>query len=83
MEILQIYTFRDKKSGRSDVPFFSHDEVFAKRKFIMACQDKSTMLGQFKDDFCLDLVGEFNVIESTITEMKETVLSGDQITYQD
>ena len=62
METLLMYTFKDKTSARFDTPFFCFDQSFAEKKFIMACNEKDSMIGQFKDDFELYKIGEFNVL---------------------
>lgn len=70
----------DKKSERYDTPFFSIDDVNAKRKFVMAIHDKKTLISQFKDDFELVKLGSFNVIQGQlVTDEKKSIIEGKNI----
>lgn len=81
METISLYSMYDKKSERFDTPFFSIDDVNAKRKFVMAIHDNKTLISQFKNDFQLHKLGTFNVLTGKLNDLQDEVivLEGNQI----
>jgi len=77
-ENVKIFALYDKKGEKFDIPFFAHNELFAKRKFIMMAKEES-ILKEFLDDFELAKIGSFNIITGFIKEEYETILEGIQI----
>lgn len=81
MKILGMYTYYDKQSDRYDTPFFAHNDVMAKRKFQMDIANPTSLLHQFKDEFELVKINEFDVLSGALThDFNQTVLmTGKQI----
>lgn len=81
MQKLEMYTFFDKKSQRFDTPFFTYDEVGAKRNFHMQSRKKGSIINSFKNDFELYFLGTFDIVEGEINllEVKKLVLEGKEI----
>lgn len=80
--LLEAYAVYDKVSDGYDVPFFSRNEVFAKRKFIMDCQNRAqnTMISNFKNDFELHFIGSFNQRNGRFEEsVPVAILKGEEI----
>ena len=46
-----LYAVRDSKTGRYDIPFAAHNDLFAKRKFTMDITHEGTMIHDFAEDF--------------------------------
>ena len=77
-EYVKIFGLFDKKGKKFDIPFFAHNELFAKRKFIMMAKEES-ILKEFLHDFELAKIGEFNIVTGIITADYEIILEGNQI----
>jgi hypothetical protein len=65
MEKLKMFAMYDLKAERYDTPFFSLNNVHAERRFVTACQDPSTMIYRFKNDFQLHYLGVFDILDGT------------------
>lgn len=76
-----MYSVFDTKSGVYDVPFFSRSDLFATRKFIMDClnDQRATMLSNFKDDFELYCLGEFDQFNGVVESGVRLVLTGKEV----
>lgn len=81
MRKLMMYSMYDKKSNRYDTPFFCFDDVGAKRHFIMTARNEKTTVHNFKDEFELWKIGEFDVENGTFyyEDQSILVLEGKQI----
>lgn len=67
MNKIKMYSFYDKKSDRYDTPFFTFDEVGAKRHFIMSIQKKGTLMNTFKDDYNLVYITDFCIDDGALS----------------
>lgn len=78
---LGLFSVFDKISNIYDTPFFARDDVFAKRRFLMWCNEKESMLGQFHFDFELHRIGQFNTFDGKLEMCIEpiVIIEGDQI----
>lgn len=77
---IKMYSIYDKKSRRFDTPFFANDDVNAIRHFTMLVNDKKSMLSEFKDDFQVHSLLQFDIITGEIkTFNKEIIVEGNQI----
>lgn len=76
-----LYAVYDKIGELYDTPFFARDDHFAKRRFIMLCHEKGSMLGDFSADFELHNVGVFNTANGKLVAPEKAVIiiEGDQI----
>lgn len=79
MQKINMYSIFDKKSNRYDTPFFTFDEIGAKRHFIMITRDKKSMVSQFKDSFDLYHLGVFDIVTGEFKYEKELILEGKEI----
>lgn len=77
--IINMYAVLDKKSGKYDTPFFSHNDIMAERQFTMVVHDTESMFHKFKDDFELQRIGSFNLITGQFLSTHEVVREGLQI----
>ena len=77
-EWVQIFALYDKKGKKYDIPFFAHNELFAKRKFMLMAKEEG-ILKEFINEFSLEKLGEFNIVNGHIIVMTETILEGNQI----
>lgn len=77
--LLPIYCVFDKISEIYDTPFFSRDDIFAKRRFILWSQDSGNMIHNFPFDFELYRVGTFNCTTGHITPEYILIIEGDQV----
>lgn len=79
MEEIKLYSIWDKASKKYETPFFTYDDVFAGRRFIMLQDedDNPGMLSKFSKDFELRRLGTFNVLTGEIkTEPPEKIMDG-------
>lgn len=76
-----MYSFYDVKSQRFDTPFFTYDELGAKRHFVLAIRRKDTLMSNFKDHYQLVHLGDFNIEtgEFIKTEKQFAILEGNQV----
>jgi hypothetical protein len=82
-EVLKLYSVYDKKGDRYDTPFFALNDLHAERRFVAGMQDNKTVFAQFKNDFELHCVGEFNVLSGLLDQKCiETVIEGKQVAIQ-
>lgn len=79
MQEVYLYSHYDKKGDRFDTPFFTANDMFAKRLFIMNIQDGKSIMSNFKEDFELFKVGKFNVITGELESCKEMIEEGKKI----
>lgn len=54
---MYLYRLCDEKAGHFDIPRAERNDDTARRAFILALKDDSTLLGQAPGDFSLWLVG--------------------------
>ena len=73
---LEIYAIYDKKSEKFDTPFFAHNDVFAKRRYLLMAEEERSPLSMWPEDFALFKVGRFNVDTAVVIEEHENVLEG-------
>lgn len=79
---LNMYAVRDLKSNLYDVPFFAHNDLFATRRFIIDCRGeraKDSIIGTFKEDFELNLIGEFDTESGEVKYFKKHLLRGSEV----
>lgn len=57
---LSMFAIFDSKAGAYNQPFFHHSRGTAIREFGAAAADKSTMVGQYPEDFSLVEFAEFD-----------------------
>jgi hypothetical protein len=74
-DILGMFSFYDKKSKRYDTPFFCQSITFAKRHYVMVTE-KESMIGRFKEDFDLVMLGTFDTITTKYTHNPDTIIFG-------
>ena len=69
-EVIGVYAYYDKKSDKFDIPFFAKDDVQAKRKFHLdvTANDGQTILGQFKAEFLLYKISDYNIRTGILAE---------------
>lgn len=84
-KVIQMYSIFDKKSDRFDTPFFTFDEIGAKRHFIMMCRKKGTMISTFKNEFQLVHIGSFDVNDGMMEVLnnQKVVLTGLEVLIDD
>lgn len=68
--IIRIFAVLDTKIGSFAQPFFMSTVPAAKRAFMEACNDPSTMLHKHPGDFSLYLLGEFNDENGQLTPLQ-------------
>ena len=73
---LEIYAIYDKKSEAYDTPFFAHNEIFAKRRYILMAEEDRSPLRMWPNDFELHRVGRFNIKTACVIEENQLVLEG-------
>lgn len=78
-EQVGLYSVHDLKGKKYDVPFFAHDDLFAKRKFTLIIKEENTIVNEFKNDFNLVRLGSFNIVTGKLYENLEIILEGKQI----
>ena len=79
MRVLEMYAIYDKKGERFDTPFFTLDEVNAKRKFKIDFMRSGTLINTFPEDFELVRIASFNVEKGELIKMKQSILEGKQL----
>lgn len=70
-----VYAIYDKKGERYDTPFFAISDLFAKRRFYLMADEKGP-LQMWPDDFRLEKVGTFNIIDGELVNRNGLVLEG-------
>lgn len=77
MEIEQIgiYAIYDKKGKRYDTPFFAVNDLFARRRFYLMADEKGP-LKTWPEDFRLEKVGIFDIIEGELINDNGMVIEG-------
>jgi len=79
MEEINMYAIYDRESKKYETPFFTFNDVFAGRRFIMLQddQDNPGMLSKFSESFELRRIGTFNVITGEIKPTEpEKIMDG-------
>jgi hypothetical protein len=79
---INVYAVRDLKGNVYDIPFFAHNDLFAARRFTIDCRgerSRDSIIGTFKEDFELQLIGEFNTNDGTFKEFNKSILKGADI----
>lgn len=80
MRKLEIYSLFDQKSKQYDTPFFTRDDIAAKRHFIMVCRNPKTLVSSFPDDFSLVQLGQFDCVTGKMDIIEPiTILTGKEI----
>lgn len=79
MQIIHMYSAYDLDSGRYDTPFFTLDEVRAKRHFLMQMMDDKTMMNKFKDRFNLLRIGYFILNDGSFISDHKIILRGQDV----
>lgn len=79
-----MYAFFDKESEMYDTPFFTLDELNAKRHFQLVTQKPGTMLNTFITSFELYYLGEFDKGKGImkLEERPALVMTGNQLVQQ-
>jgi len=77
-EWVDIFAIYDKKGKKFDIPFFAHNALFAKRKFMLMA-DEQGILQKFLEDFELVQIGQFNIINGHIQALTEVIIEGKNI----
>lgn len=78
---INCYAVYDLKSDHYDIPFFSKNDLFAKRKFIIDVRNRSmnTMISHFKDDFELRLVGYYSLYTGEFDNSNKLIAKGTEV----
>ena len=79
MEKIKIYAIWDKKAKKYETPYFTFDDIFAGRRFLMLQDetDNPSMLSKFSEDFELRRLGSFNLLTGQIeAESPEKIMDG-------
>ncbi|WNK13303.1 MAG: nonstructural protein [Microvirus sp.] len=72
---VEVFSIMDVKIGVFAQPFFSQTRASGMRAFFQACQDSSTMLGQYPHDFQLYHLGTFEDGDGIFTCNKPALLA--------
>lgn len=75
METIKLYGIWDRKGERYDTPVFMLSDVFAKRWFYKLVVDGIGHLENFKDDFELHYLADFNVLTGKVGVTKARIVS--------
>lgn len=66
MEKLEMFGIYDRKAKRYDTPFFTLNEIHAKRRFIMMLRNNETVFANFYEDFSLVRLGLMNIVSGRL-----------------
>jgi hypothetical protein len=79
-----MYSVYDKESDKYDTPFFSYNDVMAKRRFMMDVNDPSSVFSQFAPQFELVKLATFDVLTGEYDpDSRCVLLKGSQINIKE
>lgn len=79
VELFGVYSIFDLKGLRYDKPFFALTDLMAKRRFIMAVRNEGGLVANFRSDFELHRLANWNTNTGEFFTGFETIMEGKEI----
>lgn len=76
---MSIYAIRDLKANKYQQPWLAINDEVAIRQFKTLCQDKSTLFGNYPEDFDLMKLGEYSEDNGSIVSDVTSIANGSSL----
>lgn len=76
---MSIYAIRDLKAKKFQQPWLAINDEVAIRQFKTLCQDKSTLFGNYPEDFDLMKLGEYSEDNGSIASDVTSIANGSSL----
>lgn len=76
---MTIYAIRDLKANKFQQPWLAINDEVAIRQFKTLCQDKSTLFGNYPEDFDLMKLGQYHDDNGSIDSDVSSLVNGSSL----